>query len=248
MIYDNQSISYRSRENIAAWMLMAFQAGALNIGGFMACHRFVSHVTGFATFFGHELSQFHLATALSMLTAPIFFLLGCFFSGLLVDIRIQQKKKPRYYVVFGIVFFLVALVWLLGLSGFFGVFGEDFLLARDYTLLALLCFICGLQNGTVTTASRSVLRTTHLTGLTTDLGIGLARLLQRKKINSSVDIPNEIFSNFFRLGIILSFTFGSALGALLFSQYAYNGFLLPVFTAAVLFFTMLKLRQSGGGK
>jgi uncharacterized membrane protein YoaK (UPF0700 family) len=37
-------------------MMMAFQAGVLNIGGFMACHRFVSHVTGFATFFGYELN------------------------------------------------------------------------------------------------------------------------------------------------------------------------------------------------
>lgn len=243
MIYDNQSISYRNKENIAAWMLMAFQAGSLNIGGFMACHRFVSHVTGFATFFGYELSRSHVKTALSMLAAPFFFLLGCFLSGLLVDIRLKQNKKPRYYVVFGLIFLLISAVWLMGLKGLFGTFGEEFLLTRDYILLALLCLICGLQNGTVTTASRSVLRTTHLTGLTTDLGIGLARLLHRKKLGSAVDVSNEVFSNFFRVGIIISFTFGSAIGAFLFSSYSYNGFLLPVLTAGLLFFVMLRFRR-----
>lgn len=76
MLYGNETISHYSKSNITIWMLMAFQAGVLNIGGFMACHRFVSHVTGFATFFGYELNQADSSHALGMLIVPLFFFIG----------------------------------------------------------------------------------------------------------------------------------------------------------------------------
>ena len=34
------------------WFLLAFLGGHVNAGGYLACHRFVSHVTGFATLAG----------------------------------------------------------------------------------------------------------------------------------------------------------------------------------------------------
>jgi len=40
------------RQNLYLWFLLAFQGGALNAGGYLAVHRFVSHVTGFATLAG----------------------------------------------------------------------------------------------------------------------------------------------------------------------------------------------------
>jgi uncharacterized membrane protein YoaK (UPF0700 family) len=43
--------------------------------------------------------------------------------------------------------------------------------------VALLCFVMGLQNAIVSKASRSEIRTTHVTGLVTDLGIELGKLL-----------------------------------------------------------------------
>ena len=61
--------------------------------------------------------------------------------------------------------------------GWFGEFGEPLRLKRDYLLLALLCTASGLQNAVVSSLSGSIIRTTHLTGTTTDLGIGLIRVL-----------------------------------------------------------------------
>ena len=103
MIYGNKSISHYTPSNISIWMVMAFQAGILNIGGFMACHRFVSHVTGFATFFGHEVIQGSYNHALGMLMVPLFFLFGCMLSGQLVDIRLRLHKQPKYFLSFGFV-------------------------------------------------------------------------------------------------------------------------------------------------
>ena len=54
----------------------------------------------------------------------------------------------------------------LGYFHFFGEFGEEVRLKRDYFFLALLCAASGLQNAAITTASGATVRTTHLTGLT----------------------------------------------------------------------------------
>lgn len=94
-------------------------------------------------------------------------------SGQLVDIRLKLRKRPKYYLTFGLIFFLLSTVFGLGVTGHFGKFGAPLAFSSDYTLLALLCLVCGIQNGTITTVSKSVIRTTHLTGVTTDLGTGI---------------------------------------------------------------------------
>ena len=223
-------------------MSLAFQGGVLNIGGFMACHRFVSHVTGFSTFFGVEVSKnpdnaFH---AVGMLVVPLFFLLGAMLSGQLVDIRLKLGKKPRYYFTFGVIFFLVLIVFIGGVGGIFGKFAEPLALKRDYALLILLCLICGIQNGTVTTVSRSVVRTTHLTGITTDLGIGIIRFLNRHQLGiASEEMLNNNRANLMRIGIILFFGIGSVVGGFAFRYFEYAGFLVPVITSGTLFTIMM---------
>jgi len=212
---------------------MAFQAGMLNIGGFMACHRFVSHITGFAAFFGRELSQPDNSHALGMLAVPLFFLFGCMISGQLVDIRLKLHKKPKYYLTFGLIFFLLCLVFIFGQLGRFGEFGQDLELSRNYTLLILLCLTCGIQNGTITTVSKSVIRTTHLTGITTDLGLGLVRYFNRSKLK--IDTMAEVQANLMRTGIIVFFILGSMLGGYLFTKVEYLGFLVPAVTSGILF-------------
>lgn len=221
---------------------MAFQAGVLNIGGFMACHRFVSHVTGFATFFGVEVSQnpdnaFH---SVGMLVVPLFFLLGAMLSGQLVDIRLKQHKKPRYYFTFGIIFLLTLIVFSGGLTGAFGIFGEELAFRHNYVLLIVLCLICGIQNGTITTVSRSVVRTTHLTGITTDLGIGIIRFLNRSRIDQkSEEMQNNTRANMMRIGIIIFFGAGSVAGGFAFRYFGFLGFLIPVATSGTLFLIMM---------
>src|SRR3954471_16296681 len=100
-------------------MILAFQGGLLNIGGLLACHSFVSHVTGFATLFGLEVHDGNLRSAAGMLMVPAFFLLGAMLSGFLVDLRLKLHKKPRYYLVFGVLFVLLLAVVIGGFNGFF---------------------------------------------------------------------------------------------------------------------------------
>lgn len=233
MLSGNSSISAYTRANVTIWMVMAFQGGLLNMGGYLACHTFVSHVTGYATLFGVEANRQEFKFATGMLLVPMFFLIGAMVSGVLIDLQIKLQKKPRYYVVFGVLFALLLFVVISGFNGFFGRFGEPLTLSRDYTLLALLCLVCGLQNGTITLVSRSVVRTTHLTGVTTDLGIGLVRVMNRDLLRGKID--DEWKANFMRIGIITFFTLGSTAGYAVFEMGGFRGFLFPCAISGGLF-------------
>ena len=235
MIYGSETISAYTRANVIVWMTLAFQGGLLNIGGLLACQSFVSHVTGFATLFGLELNQGDFTAASAMLAVPLFFLIGAMISGFLIDLRIKLHKKPGYYIVFGVMFLLLLLVVIGGFNGLFGEFGEPLQTKRDYTLLALLCLVCGVQNGLITVVSKSVVRTTHLTGITTDLGIGLVRVLNSGKLFGKIE--DEGRANLMRIGIITFFILGSVVGVRLFQEFAYRGFLFPTVISGTLFFS-----------
>ncbi|MFP5518986.1 MAG: YoaK family protein [Bdellovibrionia bacterium] len=240
----NSGIAQYSRLNAFIWGLMAFQAGAINVGGFLACHKFVSHVTGFATHFAASLAHGELYTAFGLISVPLFFLFGSFISGMAVDTRIQKAQKPLYPLIFGLMSILLLAVTVAGVRGDFGAFGSPINLVFDYSLLAALSLSSGLQNATVTSAFNSVVRTTHLTGLTTDLGIGFARLLRRAHSKNSRE--NEILATGMRLFIIVSFISGSSLSGFIFFHAEYWGFLIPSSIAIILWVWSLKNFSKNG--
>lgn len=242
MFTDRGSLSQYSAENATIWGSMAFQAGAINIGGFLACHRFVSHTTGFATLFAAEMIQSQWITAIGLLSVPTFFLAGTMLSAALVDTRIQRDKKPLYSWVFFIMSTILSTVALLGAAGKFGGFGAPANIYTDYFLLTSLALASGLQNATVTSAFGAVVRTTHLTGITTDLGIGLIRLLTHShKFNTR---KNELHANFMRAAIISLFVLGSGLSAYIYLHAEYWGFLIPASIAMILFLWSLTESKS----
>lgn len=214
-----------TKSSIFLWNILAFQAGSLNAGGFLACNRFVTHVTGFATLFGTEFSFGKYSDAFGYLSVPIFFLIGSMISGYFIDIPIQRNTEPRHSWAFLILLLITGIVLALGITNNYGNFGETLQFGKDYSLLALLCLASGIQNAMVTSTYGSVVRTSHLTGLTTDLGIGLIRIFLGPKKPELKD--REAFATFMRVGIILSFTVGSLFAAVIFTSLQWWGFLIP---------------------
>jgi len=233
------SLANYNKINISIWFLMAFQAGAINAGGFLACHRFVSHTTGFATHFGAEFAMGKVFDAIGIASVPIFFLLGTMLSAYFVDRRISIGKKPQYSFLAWFMFFLMLIATIGGNREWFGEFGNPMAIEPDYALLAILTMTCGIQNAMITSASGSIIRTTHLTGITTDLGIGLIRIFSRAKTDSIVPVEKKY--TIMRLGIILFFIFGSTIASYLFYAQKYNGFLLPA--GITLFLILLDLQE-----
>lgn len=206
------------------WFILSFLAGHINAGGYLACHRFVSHVTGFATLAGISFQQMQWAELLTALCIPIFFIIGVMISGYLTQTKNQSKPDSQKYApIMDIMAAVLIFVTAAGHWGFFGVFGGESDAKNDFILLACLCGACGLQNGAITLASGATIRTTHLTGITTDLGLGLIRA--------------EHKANLLRLTTILFFTLGSAIGAFTYTTFQYSGFLFPAFIALYFSFT-----------
>lgn len=232
MFYQS-SISQYSTKNLLIWFVMAFQAGLLNIGGLLITGNFISHVTGFVTFFGHHLVQGEWSRALGMLNVPVFFLLGTMVSGYFIDSRMRAGKNPKYVVTFGLMFVLILFVFLLGVMGGWGGFQDEILRDEKYWALVTLCFVCGVQNATISTVSRSVVRTTHLTGIVTDLGIGLVRIFSKAAPAEEKEL------NIMRIGIVSFFILGSIAGAFFYTKFLYWGFLLPTLIAGILWGQMI---------
>lgn len=221
-----------NHRNIRVWFLMAFQAGVINAGGFLACKRFVTHTTGMATHFAYELANLHFPEAVSMLTVPLFFLVGAMITSYFVDLPHHRQQEPNFRMPALLIVVCLLFAMCLGEIGAFGIYGENSG-PRDYAFMALLCLASGLQNAMITNANGVVVRTTHLTGITTDLAASFVRLLfphDRKAATTDRDR----LASFARLGIILSFILGSAASAFLFLKAEYLGFMLPVFTSIYL--------------
>lgn len=226
-----------SKRHYRKWFLLTFVAGSVNAGGYLATHRFVTHVTGFATLFGVELASQKVWEGLGYLSVPLFFLLGAMTSAVFVDRKIQSHERPVYVIPLLLVTTCLLTAALGGYLGWFGIFGEVSPVRGDYVLMALLCLAMGTQNALITTISGNVVRTTHLTGVTTDLGIGLVRIIFPKK--DGKPSPQEYQANLLRFGTIAFFALGSAVGAFLFQKVAYLGFLAPAFITLALTGTIL---------
>jgi len=210
-----------------AWSL-AFVAGAVNAGGFLAVQSYTSHVTGAVSRMADELALGHQALAMAALGIVLFFLLGAFCSGLLINLGRRHRFQAQY---------ALSLMLEGGLLLTFGLMGYRLNeLHRSFVpiTVALLSFIMGMHNSVVTTISNAEVRTTHLTGIVTDLGLELSRLFY---FNVEEDGRNaRVMANRDRLklhGLILASFFGGGIvGAL---GFKYVGFKMTVFLAAFLF-------------
>lgn len=205
------------------WLCLVFASGCVNSGGWMAAAKFTTHVTGFATLFGINLSQNHWLEAAAILSIPVYFMAGAMISALLVDRRIQKDQPPLYGLPVLLSAGLLALAALGGESGWFGIFGKDNAVSDEYVLLLVLALASGLQNAAVTTATGAVMRATHMTGLTTDLGLGLVRYFYV----SGPERRIEFRSTLIRICTLIFFVGGAVAGAYFFTTMQYQGFLVP---------------------
>jgi uncharacterized membrane protein YoaK (UPF0700 family) len=219
-------------QGLKLWAVLAFQAGWINGGGFLACHRFVTHTTGFATQFGFDLAMTRWKDALAMLSVPLFFMCGAMIGAFFIDRPIQNNRNPKLYAVFFLIFLFLVTATGLGTMGAFGEFGNEPHNWYSYMLIVLLCLSSGIQNASSTTLSKNYVRTTHMTGYTTDLGISIMRFMTLEEGERK---DYETRHNKIRLTVLSAFISGTALSSFVFLKYGYIGFLVPAFISALLF-------------
>ena len=182
--------------NLKLASLLSFVAGIVNVSGLFAVQRLTTNVTGHFAFFADELARKNFGQAVIFLLFIIAFLSGAFCSNLIVEIISKVNERFINAVPVGIEISILTFVAFLSPATIH---------SRANAVACLLLFSMGLQNALVTSLSNSVVRTTHLTGLFTDLGIELSQLFfykkeeQQKRLTSSIKLRLTIIF-FFLLG------------------------------------------------
>jgi uncharacterized membrane protein YoaK (UPF0700 family) len=151
--------------------VLAFVAGAVNAGGFLAVQRYTSHMTGIVSGIADDLVLGQLMVAMAGVSSLLAFVTGAAITAVLINWARRRQMNGE----FALPLMLEAALLLV-----FGLLGANLELIVDVfvpSTVLLLCFIMGLQNAVVTKVSQAEIRTTHMTGVITDLGIELGRLL-----------------------------------------------------------------------
>jgi len=212
--------------NLRLATLLSFVAGVVNITGVLAVKTLTTNVTGHFAYFAEEVLKHNYLAAFTFFVFTIFFLMGSFTSSFIAEF--VSKQNPRLSHVIPISLEMTILILI-------AAFGSQSDLSRiEGKLIAFfMLFAMGIQNSLVTNISRSTVRTTHLTGLFTDLGIELSQLFFYKKPE---DVKRLKTSIYLRLSIITFFFIGCFFGGF---SYKFIGIKTLLIAAFFLFVALL---------
>lgn len=196
---------------------LSFIAGIVNIAGVLSVATLTTNVTGHFAFFAEEISLKNYSKAITFLLFILSFLVGAFTCNTLIEIT--SLKKPRIAHAFPMIIEVIVLL----------IIGFGFIKHQEF-IAHLLLFSMGIQNALVTQISQSVVRTTHLTGLFTDLGIELSQLLFYRKPIEKSRLRRSIL---LRLSIITFFFLGCVLGGIFYEKYELKILLFAAFSLII---------------
>jgi uncharacterized membrane protein YoaK (UPF0700 family) len=199
--------------------ILAFVAGAINAGGFLAVQRYTSHMTGIVSAIADDLVVGSISLALAGLVSLSAFIAGAITTTLLISWARRQELRSKYALA------LLLEAALLLVFGLVGANLKSFAALLVPTAVLLLCFIMGLQNAIITKISQAEIRTTHMTGVVTDLGIELGRLIywnQSKKANSIQFVQANTDKLFIHATLLGLFFSGGIAGAVAFKAMGFS--------------------------
>ncbi len=192
--------------------LLTLGAGAVNAIGFLGVHhQGISHLTGTISLVSTRVAAANFSDALAagMIVGSFFF--GAFLSA--VIIRQNTLHMGRRY---GVVLALESAL----------LFGAVYLFEGGTVAGAYLASMaCGLQNAMATSYSGAVIRSTHMTGIVTDIGIACGHWVRGHPVD------------WFRMrlyGVLLGgFALGGVAGAAGYARIGYRTLVFPAVLSGV---------------
>jgi uncharacterized membrane protein YoaK (UPF0700 family) len=209
--------------------LLAFNAGAINAGGFLVVGMYTSHMTGFASMLADNLILGNVGLLLGALGTLLAFTAGAATTAVQVNWARQHHLRSEY---------ALPLLLEAGLLLIFGLLGATLNRETPFAVpltVLVLAYTMGLQNAVVSKISASQIRTTHMTGVITDLGIELGKVFYWNRTQTPAD--SHVRANRIKLKLysmlLASFMAGGVVGA---AGFKYLGFIwvLPMATILML--------------
>ncbi|RKR82955.1 uncharacterized membrane protein YoaK (UPF0700 family) [Mucilaginibacter gracilis] len=213
-----------AEHNLKLATLLGLTAGFVNAEGFLGFAVLTTNVTGHAALLAERIAFEDWKTAAVIALWMFLFLAGAFFTSIVLSFT-GKNERFSYFIP------VIAEVLILLVSALYGHHYNGTLASKEFFAGSLL-FAMGLQNALVSMVSGSVVRTTHLTGTFTDLGIDLAQILRSDK----ADRPNLKSKIKLRMYIIFFFLAGAVAGAYLFHRFQFPSFFVPI---AILLFALV---------
>lgn len=193
------------------WLaLIAGSVNAIGVLGFK--HQAVSHLTGTSTLTSLAIVDLDFTETGHLLLIILFFVLGAALSGAIIDNAVLRLgRRYSFALVIEAVFLLLAM----------GALSRG-----SNTGHYLASAACGLQNGMVSTYSGAIVRTTHVSGLFTDLGTMLGARLRGHRLDTRKVLLFVL--------LISGFILGGCVGAIGFQYLQFTALALPAFGALTL--------------
>ena len=217
--------------NLRLGLVLTFVAGATNAGGFLAVGSYTSHMTGIVSSVADDLVLGNITLALAGIVCLLAFVAGAMCTAVLVNWGLRQQLRSSYSL---------PLLLESGALFVFGLFGAAIATWSKLFVpvtVVLLCFIMGLQNAVITKISKAEIRTTHVTGLVTDVGIELGKLLYMNRSQPGTPVRANRQRLRVHLVLVLGFFLGGLMGAL---GFKYWGYITTVPLAALLWVLCLR--------
>jgi uncharacterized membrane protein YoaK (UPF0700 family) len=187
---------------------LAFVAGAANAGGFLAVGQYTSHMSGIVSSLADNLALGDINVVVAGLSSFLAFLVGAATSAILINWGRRRHLHSQYAMP------LMLEASLLLLFGFLGSNLETHRVLFVPATVYLLCYVMGLQNAMITKISKAEIRTTHVTGLVTDIGIELGKLFYWNVGATPANLVRGDRQKLVLLGsLLLSFLMGGLTGA-----------------------------------
>ena len=205
-MFRHQGKSRTIKHNLRIATILSFVAGIVNITGFLSLKHLTTNVTGHFALFINDIANFEFWKGTIYFLYIFSFLFGSFLSSFLIEI-FRENKKLNVFVLPTIIesFILIAIA----------IFSNVSEITYPNLIACLLLFAMGMQNSYVTKISNTIVRTTHLTGLFTDLGIEISQLFFPKSHPNRADLKSTIKLHVF---IILFFFAGGLVAGFLYSK------------------------------
>jgi len=205
----------------------AFVSGVTNVAGMIAFLAFTANVTGHVANLAKHIVEQNYREIIVFLVWLLLFFFGAFLSSFIV----KSLKHTSNYKAHSIPV-LIEIVVLLFVAIYGHNFYEETTLEREIVIGAII-FSMGLQNSLVSIISGGLIKTSHLTGLFTDLGGDIAEWFHPKSEKSKI-VRNKIF---IRLTILSFYIGGAILGGLAFDMIGFTIFyFVPVILLTILYY------------
>lgn len=198
-MFRHQGKSRTLKHNLRIATILSFVAGIVNVSGYLSFKQLTTNVTGHFALFIRDVANFEFWQGTIYFLYIFSFLFGSFFSSFLIEM-FKENKKLNVFVIPTIIECLI----LISIA----IISNVTYIIPSNLIVCLLLFAMGLQNSFVTKISNAIVRTTHLTGLFTDLGIELSKLFfpesypHRETLKSTIKLRIFIICFFFMGGII----------------------------------------------